>query len=366
MPLETVRHCEVAKCDIQLFYDTFGDKATGDPILLIMGLGTQMIGWREPFCEKLAARGMFVVRFDNRDVGLSSHLDHLGAPNILAKKAKMMLWMKPPSVYSLHDMAADAVALMDKLGIPAAHVAGASMGGMIAQRIAIDFPSRVKSLTSIMSTTGDPGLPQASLGVQLKMVKKPPPDLEGRVKHSVWLFSHIWAKKHFNEAEAEKYVRAALARSDYREGSARQLDAITSAPGRGADLAKLRIPALVVHGTEDPLVPPPCGLATHAHLAGSELLMLDDMAHDLPAPHYDTVIEAMMRAVAKARAGIVPEPKPIAPEPETEPTAKEAPSGAASRQPPVEEEEEAAAAAAAITSESIPDAASEPDVVPEM
>jgi len=259
---------------------------TGPPgapvILLIMGLGMQLIAWPQSFCDGLAARGFRVVRFDNRDAGLSTPMPagSLAMTSMMAR-AFFGLPVRPP--YTLIDMARDALGLLDALGIARAHVVGASMGGMIAQILAIEHPERVKSLTSIMSTTGDRRLPGPKAKVLRALLRPRPRDRAAAVRRGMEIFRLI-AGSGYPPAGAElrAMVERAVQRS-YRPGAVvRQLIAIHAAPSRVQALRRVRAPALVLHGSDDPLVPMAGGEDTAANIPGARLRIVPGMGHFLP------------------------------------------------------------------------------------
>lgn len=240
---------------IQIEYETFGNPS-GRPLLLIIGLGGQMIHWDDDLCEDLAKHGHYVIRFDNRDVGLSTKFDEAGVPNVVETFGRIMQGEKIKPPYTLDDMADDAVGLLDALGIRKAHICGMSMGGMIAQAIAIRYLSRVLSLISIYSTTGNPEVPQPKPEVIGLLITPPPAEREAFIEHMLGLFKTI-AGPGF--AVDEKWTRKIMAESYdrcfYPQGMARQLVAILTHGNRGPALASVKVPTLVVHGTSDPLVP---------------------------------------------------------------------------------------------------------------
>jgi pimeloyl-ACP methyl ester carboxylesterase len=285
---------------LQIEYDTFGRR--GDrPLLLIMGLGAQMILWDEAFCEELAARRHWVIRFDNRDVGLSSKLDGAGVPNVIAALTAGMSGGEVDAPYRLSDMAADAAALLDVLDLPAAHVVGASMGGMIAQALAIDHPTRVLSLTSIMSTTGDRSLPQAKPEAMAALLTPPPADREGNIERAVNVFRTIGSPG-FPFEEERFRERAALSydRGFHPEGVVRQMVAILASGSRRNALRSVRAPALVIHGEDDPLVPLAAGIDTAESIPGAELMTIPGMGHDLPRPAWPRIVDAISKLTARA------------------------------------------------------------------
>jgi pimeloyl-ACP methyl ester carboxylesterase len=282
--------------EIELAYETFGEP--GDPpVLLVMGLATQMIGWPDEFCAGLADRGLFVVRFDNRDIGLSTHLDDRGAPDILA----ILGGDRSNVAYPLTDLADDTAGLLDALHLDSAHVVGASMGGMVAQLVAIRHPERVRSLTSIMSTTGDPavGMPaEAAMGV---LLAPPATDRESAIQRAVDTYRVIGSPG-FEFDEQALRDRAALSydRRYNPAGVARQLAAILTTPDRTEDLGGVDVPTLVVHGEHDSLVNVSGGRATAAAIPGAELLVIDGMGHDLPRAAWPEVIDRITALVERA------------------------------------------------------------------
>lgn len=281
---------------IELAYDSFGSEAN-EAILLIAGLGTQMVRWTVPFCEELAMRGYRVVRFDNRDAGCSTHFRHCAAQDFGVLAAALMAGQRPDVPYTLHDMAADAIGLLDFLRIDRAHVVGRSMGGMIAQIIASEYPERVLSLTSIMSSTGNPTLPQAAPDV-LAMMMRPAPDptsdKAGFLAHSLAFARRIAGTDHSFDDEAHRLLVLEETRRAYDPGSAgRQIAAMAVTGDRRSRLATITVPTLVIHGTDDPLILPACGRDTAASIPNADLMLIDGMGHDLPPAFYRTVSEAI-------------------------------------------------------------------------
>jgi pimeloyl-ACP methyl ester carboxylesterase len=283
---------------VQLAYDIFG-RQEDQPVLLIAGLGTQMIRWTSPFCEELAARDYRVIRFDNRDAGWSTHFSDLAPPEFGALVAALMAGRRPDIPYSLHDMAADAIGLLDALSIDRAHVAGRSMGGMIAQIIASEHPDRVLSLTSIMSSTGNPALPQAAPDVMAMMMRPAPDpvsDQEGFLAHSLAFARRIAGTKFGLDEDAHRALVLEEVRRAYDpHGTARQIAAMAVAGDRRSSLAAIDVPALVVHGADDPLILPACGMDTAASIPGAEFMLVEGMGHDLPPALYGTIVEAIAR-----------------------------------------------------------------------
>jgi pimeloyl-ACP methyl ester carboxylesterase len=272
--------------DLEIAYETFGD-AGDPPVLLVMGLATQMIGWPDDFCRALADRGLYVIRFDNRDIGLSTHLHDAGAPNILA-----IFGGDTSSVaYPLTDLADDTVGLLDALGIDRAHLVGASMGGMIAQLVTIRNPERVRSLTSIMSTTGDPtvGAPaEAAMGL---LLAPPATDRESAVQRAIDTYRVIGSPGfEFDETGLRDRAGLSFDRAYDPAGVARQLAAILTTHDRTADLAAVSVPTLVIHGSHDTLVDVSGGRATAVAVPGCDLLVVDGMGHDLPRAVWPEIV----------------------------------------------------------------------------
>jgi len=283
--------------DVELCFEQFGSEA--DPaLLLVMGLGTQMIHWREELCEALVARGLRVIRFDNRDNGRSTILRHLPAPT-----PRELITRQVRPRYTLEDMAADAVGLLDHLGNREAHVAGASMGGMIAQILAISHPERVASLTSIMSTTGGRDVGQPALRLYPSLLRRAPRDRAGYVEFVVRMSREIGSPS-FRPDEAD--VRAMALRAHERgihpSGTARQLAAIMAAPDRTPALRRLDLPATVINGLEDRLVRPTGGRATAAAIPGARLEEIRGMGHDLPPALWPRLADAIAGVAEEAGA----------------------------------------------------------------
>jgi pimeloyl-ACP methyl ester carboxylesterase len=276
-----------------LCYDTFGD-SKAPPMLLIMGLAAQMTAWDDEFCGELAGRGYFVVRFDNRDIGLSTRLDAAGTPNVAAALMAVAQGKPLAAPYLLRDMADDAIGLMDALGITAAHVVGASMGGAIGQTLAIHHPSRLRTLTSIMATSGAPDLPPPTSEALEVLFHPVPTDREGYLKNYVRTWNVLRAG-HFPLDEARDLIRAQanFERGLNPAGAARQMVAILASGSRQQALAGINIPTLVIHGDADPLVPLACGIHTAARVPGSTLLVIKGMGHALPISLWPQIIDAI-------------------------------------------------------------------------
>ncbi len=288
---------------ITLEYDTLGSKAD-EPLLLIAGLGMQMVRWTEDFRRRLADRGFYVIRYDNRDVGLSTHFNDAPVPNFAEVAATRNQGLKPDVPYTLDDMAADAAGLLDALGIERAHIVGASMGGMIAQLVAAEHPSHTLSLTSIMSTTGNPALPPATAAAMESLTSRPPhpSDEEAYLNHAVRSARVIGSPAYpTEEAALRAGILEAVRRSYDPAGFGRQMAAITATGDRRERLAKITAPTVVVHGAEDPLVPLEGGRDTAANIKGAELVIIPGMGHDLPVALYDAIGDAVSRVAERAR-----------------------------------------------------------------
>jgi pimeloyl-ACP methyl ester carboxylesterase len=278
---------------INICYEIFGDP-DAEPMLLIMGLGAQMIHWDDDFCRRLAARGFRVIRFDNRDIGKSGKLT--GGGRLTAVEMLKLRFLKIPvaAPYKLSDMAQDVIGLMDALKIRSAHLVGASMGGMIAQEIAITFPERVRSLTSIMSTTGNPKVPPPTREATAVLMAPPTATREEYLERfaKTWKILRVGS---FPEDEALDRSRAerTFERGLNPAGVGRQLRAILASGSRKERLRSVKATTLVIHGTVDPLVRPEGGKDTAASIPGAKLLMIDGMGHALPIPMWPQIIGAI-------------------------------------------------------------------------
>ena len=282
---------------VDLEWEEFGNP-DDPPLLLIMGLGAQMVAWDDEFCRLVAARGFRVVRFDNRDTGLSTKIDGGPAPNVLGAITGDM----SSASYTLADMADDTAGLLDALGITAAHVVGASMGGMIAQTLAIRHPDKVQTLTSIMSTTGALDVGQPDPAAVALLLTPPPVDRAGFIEHSVGA-SRVLASPGFPFDEERARQRGALSydRCFYPAGVARQLLASLASGDRTPALRSLQVPTLVIHGDRDPLVTPSGGRATAAAIPGARLLVVPGMGHDIPREAWETIADAIVELAATTR-----------------------------------------------------------------
>ncbi|MBU1195637.1 MAG: alpha/beta fold hydrolase [Proteobacteria bacterium] len=278
---------------IEIVYDTFGDPKS-PPLILIMGLGRQMIDWDEAFCKKIAGHGLRVIRFDNRDVGLSTHFNDAGAPDLSAVFQAFMKGEKPQVAYTLIDMAKDVTGLMDALNIKSAHIAGASMGGMIAQTICIHFPQRVKTLISIMSTTGNPDLPRATPEAAAVLATPSPSERKANIEHSLKVARIINGTFPVDEQRVRKMAALAFDRMYNPAGFLRQYTSILTSGSRKDQLASIKIPTLVIHGTQDPLIPKEAGADTARTIPGAKLCLIEGMGHSFPLEVWDEVIHQMV------------------------------------------------------------------------
>lgn len=272
---------------INIEVEDSGSGAPGEDrpvVLLIMGLGMQLIAWPPSLVQALVDVGYRVVRLDNRDVGLSQHLDALGKPNLIWEGIKLKLGLTPRAPYSLRDMAADTLGVLDALGVKQAHVVGVSMGGMIAQRVALAAPNRVLSLTSIMSSSGARGLPPARRHVMGTLLRRPADkSAEAIADHYVHLFKVIGSPAFPTpEADMRSRIHHGVQRSFHPVGTLRQMLAIVADVDRADELSQIRVPTLVLHGKADPLVPYAHGEDTARRIAGAKLVGIEGMGHDLP------------------------------------------------------------------------------------
>jgi pimeloyl-ACP methyl ester carboxylesterase len=269
---------------MQLEYEILGPD-DGVPLLLVMGFTAQLIHWPDGFCQQLVDHGFRVIRFDNRDCGLSTKLDGVAVDlggvmmaNLSGQRDQM-----PPVPYTLSDMATDAVGLLDHLGIERAHVVGASMGGMIVQYMAIEHASRLRSMASVMSMTGEPEFGSPTPEAAQVLLSPPPTDRDAFIERSV--DAKVWQSKRYHNPDEVRAVAArSFDRSFYPEGAMRQLSAIHASGSRAEQLPHVTTPTLVIHGKDDTLIPPTGGQRTAELIPGATLLMLADMGHDVPAP----------------------------------------------------------------------------------
>jgi pimeloyl-ACP methyl ester carboxylesterase len=290
------------KIDIE--YESCGS-SDAPVILLVMGLGAQLTRWPKPFVDMLVGKGFRVIRFDNRDIGLSTKFDAAGIPNIPAIAIAKATGLPFSVPYTLEDMAADAVALLDALQIKRVHLVGASMGGMIGQLIAADYPQRVLSFTSIMSTTGNPALPPSSPAATM-LLGTPAPnprDQDAYVAHAIKAARIIGSPAYpATEAAIRERVLSEAARSYSPLGMLRQLAAVTANGDRRRKLKNIQAPTMVIHGADDPLVPMRGGEDTAANIDGAALKIIPGMGHDLPAALHTTIVDAIMTVVQRTAA----------------------------------------------------------------
>jgi pimeloyl-ACP methyl ester carboxylesterase len=288
--------CTAAVGELELCYETFGASAA-PPLLLVMGLASQMLLWDDDFCELLAAEGFQVIRFDNRDVGRSTIMRGSRIPRrwqLLTRDAR-------GAAYSLDEMAADAVGLLDQLSIGAAHIVGASMGGMIAQLIALRHPDRVLSLVSIMSTTGNRRVGRPQPRVALRMLRRPREDREGYIEDHLETYRVIGSQGvAFDEERKRERAGRCFDRGIHPAGSARQMAAIVAAPDRTSLLEQVHVPTTVIHGDADPLVNVSGGRATAEAIPCAKLVILAGMGHDLPRELWPQIIKAIVENAALA------------------------------------------------------------------
>ncbi|MCX4834977.1 alpha/beta fold hydrolase [Streptomyces sp. NBC_01016] len=285
----------VVSPEVSIAYESFGDP--GDPpVLLVMGFGAQLLGWHEDFCRALADRGRYVIRYDNRDCGLSTKFDEhpVDMGEFIAAVSSgdipAALAMVP---YRLSDMADDGLGLLTALGIDRAHVVGASMGGMIAQTMALSSPDRVLTLTSMMSSTGESEYGRSSPEAQAALFTPKPADREGYVAAAEKEL--VWASKRYGDAAALRELAAASHdRSFYPAGIGRQLGAMVLSGSRADALRELRVPTLVIHGLDDTLIDPSGGKRTAELVPGAELLLIPDMGHDRPRELWPELIDAVV------------------------------------------------------------------------
>jgi pimeloyl-ACP methyl ester carboxylesterase len=283
---------------MELEYDTFG--SPDDPaLLLIMGFTAQMTQWPDDFCKLFADAGLFVIRFDNRDCGLSTKLDGVEVDLGPVIAAALSEQPAPAVPYTLSDMAADAVGLLDALGIERAHVLGASMGGMIAQHVALEHPHRLLTLVSVMSMTGEPEYGQPTPEAAAALLAPPPHDRQAYVDAAPsWMIWH--SKKYADEAHVRAQAAAGYDRMFYPQGAPRQLAAIYASGRRADGLARLNVPTLVIHGRDDVLITPGGGMRTAELIPGANLLLVADMGHDLPAPLWPLLVDAVVSNTRRA------------------------------------------------------------------
>lgn len=278
---------------IELYYETHG--SPNDPaLLLVNGFSSQILGWFDGFREALAERGRYVISFDNRDVGLSTHLDGV-AVDVGAVTAAAASGTDMPDVpYTLSTFGDDGIGLLDHLGVERAHIAGSSMGGMIVQQMAIDHPGRIASMTSIMSTTGEPEYFESTPEASAALLTPPPTEREAFIAQGVETRRIASSRRYFDADAMAKHIAEAYDRMFYPEGLARQMVAIRASGHRADGLRELSVPTLVIHGRDDTLILPKGGERTAELVPGAALLLLSDMGHDLPRPLWPLIIDAII------------------------------------------------------------------------
>ncbi|MFX1312441.1 MAG: alpha/beta fold hydrolase [Promethearchaeota archaeon] len=287
--------------DIEIEYETFGN-SSDKPLLLVMGLGGQMISWDEEFIQFFLDRNFYVIRFDNRDVGLSTKCEEAGSPNVMKAIAALQRGETVEAPYSLEDMADDAIGVLDALKIDKAHICGASMGGMIVQVIAFRHPNRVLSLTSIMSTTGNPDLPQPTPEAMQTLVTPAPTERNAYIEYSLKVGKLLFGSGFpFDEEKRRKLAERAYDRCFYPPGFGRQLLAIMTNGDRRSKLSSIKVPTLVIHGGDDPLVPVEGGKNTAKSIPNTELLIIEGMGHSLPPETWGKISDAIAKNAAKAK-----------------------------------------------------------------
>jgi len=285
--------------DLEIAYESFGDPAD-PPLLLVMGLATQMLGWDEQFCVQLADHGFRVIRFDNRDIGLSTHLTQAGIPDVGALLRDVQASPAPP--YTLVDMARDTDGLLDALRLDSAHVVGASMGGMIAQQLAVGHRGRVRSLTSIMSTPSRE-VGQARPEAMAALFLPPPTDSHEAARRALQVYRVIGSPGYpLDELRLSDVARRSFARGHDAAGVARQFAAIVVSPDRTPGLRAMRIPTLVIHGEDDPLVEVDGGIATADAVPGARLVVIPGMGHNLPEALWPQIVEEIVTHARSAES----------------------------------------------------------------
>ena len=278
---------------IKIEYETLGDPIS-KPLLLIAGLGSQMLAWSDEMCEIFANRGFFVIRFDNRDIGLSTKFEDAGLPDYVKISAAYSRGEIPEVPYTLEDMADDAIGVLDTLNINKAHICGASMGGMIAQVLAYRHPSRVRSLTLIMSTTGNPDLPQAKPEIMAQFFAPVPSEREAYIEEMVKRDSLIYGTYTYDEKHGREYRTKEYDRSYYPDGIARQLAAMAVPGNIKPKISAIKVPTLVIHGNIDPFNSIEAGKEIAEAIPGAELLILDGMGHSFPSEVIPHIVNALV------------------------------------------------------------------------
>ena len=283
---------------IQIEYDIFGNPV--DPaLLLIMGLGRQMVFVDEDLCEELAKNNLFVIRFDNRDVGLSTKFEEAGVPDVMAAITASMQGQPVQAPYTIDDMADDAVALLSAIGIEKAHICGLSMGATITQTIGYRHPSKALTLIPIMGTTGNPALPQGKLEALQLLYIPWPTEREAFLEHWVKLWHAFWGSYNYDPKYMRKFGEFEYDRAFYPQGEVRQLIASIAHGNLKSYLSKISAPTLVIHGKEDPIFPIECGKDIAEEIPGAELMIIEGMGHCLPRETWPQIIDAIAKHTVK-------------------------------------------------------------------
>ncbi len=279
--------------EIIIEYDTFG-RNDADPLLLVMGLGAQLVFWEEEFCESLANKGFYVIRFDNRDCGLSTKFDKADVPSLKTLMSNDHSNEAVALPYTMDDLADDCIGLLDALGIQSAHLVGASMGGMIVQTVGWRHRERVRSITSIMSTTGDPSLPPPSPEALSVLFPPPVSGKDEYVENALKSWEVVRGSGYVQDIDRiRKRSERSWDRCYAPEGVERQMAAILGQGSRKAQLSELSVPFLVIHGTDDPLLSQECGQDTADTVSGAEIILIDGMGHDMPRETWPIIINGI-------------------------------------------------------------------------
>lgn len=287
---------------IQIEYDSFG-KPADPPLLLIAGLGRQMVFWDEEFCRSLAERGLYVIRFDNRDSGLSTKFEAAGVPDLEAIYNALMQGEAVDVPYTLDDMADDAAGLLDAMGIKKAHICGVSMGAAITQTIGYRHPDRALSLIPIMGTTGNPELPPATQEAMDMLLMPAPEERAANIDYTVKLWRTFWGTLSFDEEDIRHKAALEYDRGFYPQGLTRQLAAILAHGNRKPMLASVTAPTLVIHGAKDPLIPVEAGRDTAEAIAGAQIRIIEGMGHSLPRDVWPKIVDSIAAHTAMAQTG---------------------------------------------------------------
>ena len=293
---------QISANGIALEVEDFGSPS-GEPLVLVMGLGMQLVAWHPDFVASLVARGFRVIRFDNRDIGLSQSFDHLGVPNLALASFRYAFGMTVKAPYTVADMADDTCGVLDALGIRAAHICGASMGGMIAQQLAVRQPGRVKSLTLMMTSSGSHRLPGPALKVRAALISRPddPTHVQSVIDHYVKLYRLIGSPGYpVPDADLRERLGLSVRRSYRPRGTARQMVAIAADGDRSRLLTQIRVPTQIIHGRDDPLIPVAAGHDLAARIVGAQIDVVAGMGHDLPTELWPRFVAGITGAAGRA------------------------------------------------------------------